>query len=241
MTVAFSALFVCLCNLSFAQEREPDTLRKTAAMDTIRFQPLFSECEQGLKTVRMTDDSYVRDAKMEMDRDGNVWKVFATDGLDVLINVRYLKHYGQYYRLDLYIQNNSDEPVKFDFKNTSAASRMGPVKVFQHRRYLNRIGAMKTAKTIGIGIGTLFVTLITAAIVRGDPDDRDSLAEDLLRDLGGAAIEEAGFIAAMAIADSESEASAILETTQSSRDTPSRVMPTPSTKRERIPLKSRSR
>lgn len=129
---------------------------------------------------------------MEMDRDGNVWKVFTADGLDVLMNVRYLKHYGQYYRLDLYIQNNTDRPVKYDFKNTSVASRMGPVKVFRQRGYLNRIGAQKTAKTIGIGIGTLFVTFVMAAIVRGDPDDRDSLAEDLLRDLGGTAIEEIG-------------------------------------------------
>ena len=204
-------LLVFLCNLSYAQERGLDTLRKIAAKDTIRFQPLFSESEQGLKTVRMTDGQYVRNAKMEMDQNGNVWKVFAADGLDVLMNVRYLKHYGRYYRLDLYIQNNSDEPVKFDFRNTSAVSRMGSVKVFQHRRYLNRINAMKTAKTIGIGIGTLFVTLITAAIVRGDPDDRDSLAEDLLRDLGGTAIEEAGFIAAMAIADNESEDMARIE------------------------------
>ncbi len=211
MTVAVSALFVCLCNLSFAQDREPDTLRKTAAMDTIRFQPLFSECEQGLKTVRMTDAPYVRNAKMEMDRDGNIWKVFTADGLDVLMNVRYLKHYGQYYRLDLYIQNNSGKPVEFDFRNTSTASRMGPVKIFRHRSYLNRIGARKAAKTIGIGIGTLFVTLVTAAIVRGDPDNRDSLVEDLLRDLGGTAIEEAGFIATMAIADKESEDMARIE------------------------------
>lgn len=186
---------------------------------------------------------------MEMDRDGNVWKVFTADGLDVLMNVRYLKHYGQYYRLDLYIQNNTDRPVKYDFKNTSVASRMGPVKVFRQRGYLNRIGAQKTAKTIGIGIGTLFVTFVMAAIVRGDPDDRDSLAEDLLRDLGGTAIEEAGFIATMAMADSESgtwhgsngAASATSETTRYGRDTPLRGMPTPNTKRERIPLKSRSR
>lgn len=159
----------------------------------------------------MTDNPYVRNAKMEMDRDGNVWKVFTADGLDVLMNVRYLKHYGQYYRMDLYIQNNTDKPVMFDFNNTTAASRLGPVKVFRQRRYLNRIGARKTAKTVGIGIGTLFVTLVMAAIVRGDPDDRDSLAEDLLRDLGGTAIEEAGFIAAMAVADSESEDMARIE------------------------------
>lgn len=205
------AIVSCLCNLSYAQEKGLDTLQKIIAGDTIRFQPLFSDSGQGLKVVRMTDNPYVRNAKMEMDRDGNVWKVFAAGGLDVLMNVRYLKHYGQYYRLDLYIQNNTDTPVKYDFKNTTAASRLGPVKVFHHRRYLNRIGARKTAKTIGIGIGTLFVTLVTAAIVRGDPDDRDSLAEDLLRDLGGAAIEEAGFIATMAIADNESEDMARIE------------------------------
>ena len=202
-------LLVCLSALSYAQER--DTLPRIESKDTIPFRPLFSESPQGLKVVRMTDNPYVRNAKMRMDRDGNVWKVFAVDGLDVLMNVRYLKHYGQYYRLDLYIQNNTDTPVRYDFKNTTAASRLGPVKVFQHRRYLNRIGALKTAKTVGIGIGTLFVTLVTAAIVRGDPNDRDSLAEDLLRDIGGTAIEEAGFIATMALADSESEDMARIE------------------------------
>ena len=55
------------------------------------------------------------------------------------------------------------------------------------------------------------MTFVMAAIVRGDPDDRDSLAEDLLRDLGGTAIEEAGFIATMAMADSESEDMARIE------------------------------
>ena len=205
------ALFACLSALSQAQERKIDTLQRIESKDTLLFQPLFSENAAGLKVVRMTDSPYVRNSKMEMDRDGNVWKVFTADGLDVLMNVRYLKHYGQYYRLDLYIQNNTDRPVKYDFKNTSVASRMGPVKVFRQRGYLNRIGAQKTAKTIGIGIGTLFVTFVMAAIVRGDPDDRDSLAEDLLRDLGGTAIEEAGFIATMAMADSESEDMARIE------------------------------
>lgn len=205
------ALFACLSALSQAQERKIDTLQRIESKDTLLFQPLFSENAAGLKVVRMTDSPYVRNSKMEMDRDGNVWKVFTADGLDVLMNVRYLKHYGQYYRLDIYIQNNTDRPVKYDFKNTSVASRMGPVKVFRQRGYLNRIGAQKTAKTIGIGIGTLFVTFVMAAIVRGDPDDRDSLAEDLLRDLGGTAIEEAGFIATMAMADSESEDMARIE------------------------------
>ena len=194
-----------------AQERITDTLPRIESKDTIPFQPLFSENPQGLNVVRVTDNPYVRNAKMEMDRDGNVWKVFAVDGLDVLMNVRYLKHYGKYYRVDLYIQNNTDIPVKFDFKNAAAASRLGPVRIFPKNRYLNRIGARKVAKTVGIGIGTLFVSLVMAAIVRGDPDDNDSFAEDLLRDLGGTAIEEAGFIATMLIADSESEDMARIE------------------------------
>ena len=153
---------------------------------------MFSENAAGLKVARGSPIAHTSGTRR--------WRWTGTERLEgfhgrrtgCADDARYLKHYGQYYRLDLYIQNNTDRPVKYDFKNTSVASRMGPVKVFRQRGYLNRIGAQKTAKTIGIGIGTLFVTFVMAAIVRGDPDDRDSLAEDLLRDLGGTAIEEVG-------------------------------------------------
>lgn len=206
-----ASVFLFLCATAAAQENGLDTLPKIEAKDTIAFQPLFSEDSPGLKIMRIQDNSPVRGPKMEMDRDGNAWKVFAVDGMDVLMNVRYLQHYGKYYRIDLYIQNNTDVPVRFDFRNTTVASRLGPVKLFPRNRYLNRISGRKTAKTIGLGICTLCATLFLATIVRGDPDDRDSFGEDLLRDIGSAAIEEAGYIATMMIADSEAEDMARIE------------------------------
>lgn len=206
-----ASVFLFLCATAAAQENGLDTLPKIEAKDTIAFQPLFSEDSPGLKIMRIQDNSPVRGPKMEMDRDGNAWKVFAVDGLDVLMNVRYLQHYGKYYRIDLYVQNNTDVPVRFDFRNTTVASRLGPVKLFPQNRYLNRISGRKTAKTIGLGICTLCATLFLATIVRGDPDDRDSFGEDLLRDIGSAAIEEAGYIATMMIADSEAEDMARIE------------------------------
>ena len=206
-----ASVFLFLCATAAAQENGLDTLPKIEAKDTIAFQPLFSEDSPGLKIMRIQDNSPVRGPKMEMDRDGNAWKVFAVDGLDVLMNVRYLQHYGKYYRIDLYVQNNTDVPVRFDFRNTTVASRLGPVKLFPQNRYLNRISGRKTAKTIGLGICTLCATLFLATIVRGDPDDRDSFGEDLLRDIGSAAIEEAGYIATMTIADSEAENMARIE------------------------------
>ena len=206
-----ASVFLFLCATAAAQENGLDTLPKIEAKDTIAFQPLFSEDSPGLKIMRIQDNSPVRGPKLEMDRDGNAWKVFAVDGLDVLMNVRYLQHYGKYYRIDLYVQNNTDVPVRFDFRNTTVASRLGPVKLFPQNRYLNRISGRKTAKTIGLGICTLCATLFLATIVRGDPDDRDSFGEDLLRDIGSAAIEEAGYIATMMIADSEAEDMARIE------------------------------
>lgn len=188
-----------------AQEKIFDTIPKIESKDTMSFRPLFTEDSPGLKVVRIRDNSPARGPKMELDRDGNAWKVFAVDGLDVLMNVRYLRHYGKYYRIDLYIQNNTDRPVRYDFKNTTASSRLGDVKIFTRNRYLNRIGGQKAAKTIGLGICTLCTTVLLSAIVRGDPNDRDSFTEDLLRDIGGVAIEEAGYIATMAIADNEAE------------------------------------
>lgn len=196
---------------STAQDKILDTIPKIESKDSIAFQPLFRDDAVGLKIVRIPDRSTVHGPKMEMDRDGNAWKVFAMDGLEVLMNVRYLQHYGKYYRIDLYVQNNTDVPVKFDFRNTTVASRLGPVKLFTQSRYLNRIGGRKAAKTIGLGICTLCATLFLAAIVRGDPDDVDSYGEDLLRDIGSAAIEEAGYIATMMIADSEAEDMARIE------------------------------
>ncbi len=206
-----TSVFLFLGAAAAAQEKVPDILPMIEAKDTIEFQPLFSEDAPGLKIVRIKDSSPVRGPKMELDRDGNAWKVFAVDGLDVLMNVRYLQHYGKYYRIDLYVQNNTDAPVRFDFRNTTVASRLGPVKLFPQNRYLNRISGRKAAKTIGLGICTLCATLFLATIVRGDPDDRDSFGEDLLRDIGGAAIEEAGYIATMMIADSEAEDMARIE------------------------------
>ena len=206
-----ASVFLFLCATAAAQENGLDTLPKIEAKDTIAFQPLFSEDSPGLKIMRIQDNSPVRGPKMEMDRDGNAWKVFAVDGMDVLMNVRYLQHYGKYYRIDLYVQNSTDVPVRFDFRNTTVASRLGPVKLFPQNRYLNRISGRKTAKTIGLGICTLCATLFLATIVRGDPDDRDSFGEDLLRDIGSAAIEEAGYIATMMIADSEAEDMARIE------------------------------
>lgn len=188
-----------------AQEKIFDTIPKIESKDTMSFRPLFTEDSQGLKIVRIRDNSPARGPRMELDRDGNAWKVFTVDGLDVLMNVRYLRHYGKYYRIDLYVQNNTDRPVKYDFKNTTASSRLGQVKIFTKNRYLNRIGGQKAAKTIGLGICTLCTTVLLSAIVRGDPNDRDSFADDLLRDIGSVAIEEAGYIATMAIADNEAE------------------------------------
>lgn len=205
LPVILAALFFFLSVTAAAQGNPVVPIQKIEAKDTIAFQPLFSEDSPGLKIVRIQENSPMRGPKMEMDRDGNAWKVFAVDGLDVLMNVRYLQHYGKYYRIDLYVQNNTDAPVRFDFRNTTVASRVGPVKLFSQNRYLNRISGRKTAKTIGLGICTLCATLFLAAIVRGDPYDSDSFGEDLLRDIGSAAIEEAGYIATMMMADSEAE------------------------------------
>lgn len=198
-------MLVILSVTSTAQEKILDTITRIESKDTLTYQPLFSEDAPGLKIVRVTDRSPVKGPKLQMDRDGNTWKVFAIDGLDVLMNVRYLRHYGQYYRIDLYVQNNTDSPVKFDFRNTTVASRLGPVKLFSKNKYLNRIEARKTAKTIGIGICTLCATLVVATIVRGDPDDNDSFGEYLVKDIGATAIEEAGYIATMMLADKEAD------------------------------------
>lgn len=198
-------MLVILSVTSTAQEKILDTITRIESKDTLTYQPLFSEDAPGLKIVRVTDRSPVKGPKLQMDRDGNTWKVFAIDGLDVLMNVRYLRHYGQYYRIDLYVQNNTDSPVRFDFRNTTVASRLGPVKLFSKNKYLNRIEARKTAKTIGIGICTLCATLVAATIVRGDPDDNDSFGEYLVKDIGATAIEEAGYIATMMLADKEAD------------------------------------
>lgn len=204
-------MFFFLTVTATAQEKVLDTIPRIESKDTLTFQPLFSEDAPGLKVVRVPDRSPVRGAVTRMDRDGNAWKVFSVNGLDVLMNVRYLKHYGEYYRIDLYLQNNTDEPVRFDFRNTTVASRLGPVKLFSKNKYLNRIDARRTAKTIGLGIVTICTTLILATIVRGDPNDNDSFGEYLLKDIGATAIEEAGYITTMMMADKEAEDMARIE------------------------------
>lgn len=199
------ALLLSLTLHANAQEAvKADTLTKIQTVDTIEFQPLFTEEAPGLKVVRIMDNSTVKGPDMQLDRNGNAWKVFAVDGLDVLMNVRYLKEYGKYYRIDLYIQNNTKNPVSFSFDGSSVEARDGKIKLFSNRGYLNRVGARRTAKTIGLGVVTLVSSLVMYAIVRGDPDDDDSFEEELLRDIGSDAILEAGNIAtAMITADGE--------------------------------------
>lgn len=205
----FAALTLSLLTAVAAYSRNPDTTR----LDTLELLPLFepevitASGTPGLARRRIRPVPGETQAALMLDRNGNAWKAWHVDGLKVLLNVRYLQHYGKYYRMDLYIENDSERPVLFDFNNTRLSTLGGPVKVFSHDRYLGRISSRKTWKTIGISVGTMFVALFIAQVLHADDNrgDRDSFGEEILEDIASAAIEEAGYIAAAMVSEREAE------------------------------------
>lgn len=206
------SLFRLLCTLTLALlplagtfAQQPDS----TATDTLHYRPLFETEAPAVRTQRRKIRTRPEECgtKMMMDRRGNAWKTYNVDGLKVLMNVRYQQHFGRYYRIDLYIENDTDSPVLYDFNHTRISSLAGPVPLFSHDRYLGRIRSRKSWKTFGISTGALFASLFVAGILDSDSGRgrADSVGEEILQDLASITIQEAGYIASALITEKEAE------------------------------------
>lgn len=181
----------------------------TAASDTLEFRPLFGDALPAGSTGRrrIHTRSSEAGAQLVLDRNGHFWKTFGMDGLKILMNVRYQKHFGQYYRIDLYIENDTDAPVLFDFRHSKVATPAGAVPLYSHDRYLDRIRSRKGWKTFGISMGALFTSFFVSGILNSDSawGRADSIGEEILEDLASIAIQEAGYIASAMVSAKEAE------------------------------------
>lgn len=206
---------LAIATLTFGQskafgERHADTLGvnvpdglmigEEPKTDTISTLPLFSESGTiGPKKIIMNDN----EAFSELDQRGNVWKVLRSDGVDILLNVRKMKHYGKYYRIDLYIQNNTDSPLSYDFKGTELSTLKGPAKLFSSEKFLSRMKSRKVWSAIGINTATFCLAALTMAVLDSDCDD--SFGEAFAKDMAAIAIEEASYVAMTLYNESERE------------------------------------
>lgn len=154
-------LAACACFAGYSQDT-----------NNVQYQPLFKDSTTvGPTKIRLREAVAEDGSEMMMDKNGNVWKIFTQDGLDVLMNVRYQKNFGKYYRVDLYLQNNTSETVRFDFDNVQISTFDGPVKLFSQDKYLSREHSRKVWRNIGIGTATFFTGLFLEAIMNGGSSD----------------------------------------------------------------------
>lgn len=179
-------ILLVLCLSTTAYSQTPDTLATSsvadtlAKADTVKLQDLYKDAiPSGPKKLILREATTQDGSSMMMDDNGNVWKAFTQDGLDVLMNVRYLNNYGKYYRVDLYLQNNTDSTVHYDFGNMRISTMDGPVKLFSNNKYYSRVHSRKVWKTVGVTAGTFFISLIVQMIIQSTDDDNDSLTADI--------------------------------------------------------------
>lgn len=204
----FLLLILALCLATVAYSQKPDTLANVhvadtlAKTDTVKLQELFKdEKSSGPQKLILREATTQNGSSTMMDDNGNIWKVFSQDGLDVLANVRYEKNYGRYYRVDLYLQNNTDSTVRFDFKNMKISTMDGPVKLFSSDKYIGRTHSRKVWRTIGVTAGTFFLSFLLQAIIQSSDDDHDSV----ISDMAAMAVDEAAVTFAMLYNDRQND------------------------------------
>ena len=204
MKIFHLLLAIFLSTTSFAQVTDSLVTSRDSLMgkDTVKLQELYKDSAvSGPHKLLLKEATTQNGSSMMMDENGNVWKAYTQDGIDVLINVRYLKNYGKYYRVDLYLQNNTDSTVHFNFGDTRISTLDGPVKLFSDDRYYGRVHSRKVWKTVGVTAGTFFVSLLLQWMIQSGDSDNDSV----LADMALVAVDEAAVTYAMLYNHRQSE------------------------------------
>ena len=116
-----------------------------------------------------------------------------------------MKDHGKYYLIDIYIQNNFQKPLFFDF-NAASVTANGRINYFwTYDKYRRRVQRQNGWAAFGAGVATLFTAWILDAILNGNyfngDTDNYSLGLDLLHGISSVFIQDIAYIGAMAIAD----------------------------------------
>ena len=198
-----TTLLFLIFNLGVANSSEPDSIR-------IIEHPLWEE-----EQVSVIKNSNIKNNDAELlirlgdnlffDKAGNKWKTFHQDSLYIFLNTRYMKDHGKYYLIDIYIQNNFQKPLFFDF-NAASVTANGRINYFwTYDKYRRRVQRQNGWAAFGAGVATLFTAWILDAILNGNyfngDTDNYSLGLDLLHGISSVFIQDIAYIGAMAIAD----------------------------------------
>lgn len=149
------------------------------------------------------------DPGMVMDRNGDIWKVYSLDGFYVFMNVRYQKKFGKYYRVDLYIQNNTGHEVFFNFKKSGLEAGKKPINFFTQNKFNRRMKNRAFWSQFGVSMAVIASAVTLDMIFNGDyltgyVDDY-SFGEALSHELMHMAIYNAAVFGSMYVADKFAE------------------------------------
>lgn len=196
----YVGIFYLVFSVSALYSAEPDSIKRKES-------PLWTE-EKPDNNLPGEEEMMLilSDGNISMDSNGYKWKTFYLDGLYIFLNLRYLKNYGRYYALDLYIQNSSDRPQFFDFKNASIVSEKGRRPFFSYDKYLRRVRCRKGWSSFGWGVLTLGIAFILDEIINGDYYDGRagyySPGLDFLHETSSFLIHETAFFTMAVMVDS---------------------------------------
>lgn len=141
-------------------------------------------------------------AETYTDVDGNLWRAYDTGDALVSMSVRYMHYNGQYYLVDLYILNTSDNSIPIEFRDISMYSTRGPVKVFSHNRYLRRMRNRNGWKAFGRGAAVFAAAITIDLLLEGSyqSSSNHSFGETFLTDLAEELVMDAASVGASLIA-----------------------------------------
>jgi len=105
-------------------------------------------------------DPETKDLKAYKTEDGQLIRAYAINGLYVSIDVSYQHYFGQYYVVQLFIQNNSPENAYFSFDNSSIDSPQGNIKLFSKSDFQRRVRSRQGWAQFGLHAATI-ATAIT--------------------------------------------------------------------------------
>lgn len=144
------------------------------------------------------------------DPSGVTWQSFELDDNLVSLSMRYMRNYGRYYLVDLYVLNAGEESVSIPFEGISLKCRSGALKVFDHDRYVRRLHRKQGWRNFGTQIAIFTTTWLIDVLVTEamdlDRDDRYSLGEAIGAELLSTAVQFAGAAGSAAVSERYIEA-----------------------------------
>jgi len=107
---------------------------------------------KNFKIDQVPNDGSVADPAISAkpDLEKHDWKTFSYNGLDVVLDLRRMQHYGDFYRLDVYILNTSGQPYNLDLSQASIKSSNGTCQLLSDKEFSKMMRRRHFWKSAGI-------------------------------------------------------------------------------------------